>query len=57
MSAQSNEMEQGFFSGPLWPEDNTSDFGPDPSGSSALSSNIDTVVSDDLNLYDPTCVC
>jgi hypothetical protein len=40
-----------------WQTDDTSDFNPDsPPGSTVLSSGYESVISEDLNLYDPMCV-
>jgi hypothetical protein len=56
MATRSSARQQGHVNGPKWSKNNTSDFDPDPSGSSALSSSDDPAVSDDLDLYEPVCV-
>ena len=50
-------MSQVLVNGIEWFDSDTSDFEPDPEGSSALSFDDDSAASDDLNLYEPTCVC
>jgi len=50
--------KKGLFDGPAWPRDNTSDYGYNSStASSAPSSDCETIISDDLDLYDARYVC
>jgi hypothetical protein len=56
MVTRSSERQLGHANGPKWSKNNTSDFDPDPSGSSDLSPSDNSAVSDDLDLYDPVCV-
>jgi len=49
--------KKGFFDRPAWPRDNTSDYEYNsPPGSPGLSSGYESLISDDLDLYDDRCV-
>ena len=46
------------FGGPKWPKDNTSDFESDSLlGSPILSSGYESIISEDLDLYEAECIC
>jgi hypothetical protein len=58
MATRSRTIQQSLFHGPAWPRDNTSDFESDsPPGSSLFSSGYESIISEDLDLYDAGCVC
>jgi hypothetical protein len=50
--------QPGFFDGPDWPNDSSSDFNADLRPASPnLSSGYESIISDDLDLCEPRYVC
>jgi hypothetical protein len=53
MAIQHSTRKQGIFEGTAWPKDNLSDFKcGSPPDSPVLSSGYESMISEDLNLYD-----
>ncbi|KAF8489707.1 hypothetical protein F5888DRAFT_1638454 [Russula emetica] len=53
MATQTRMRQSGFFHGPAWPRDNTSNFELDsPPDNPVLSSGYESLISEDLNLYE-----
>ena len=58
MTTRSRKTEPDLFGGPEWPEDNSSEFECNsPPGSPVLSSDYESVIFEDLDLYEARYVC
>ncbi len=58
MATRRSTTQPGFFDGPDWPSDGSSDFEADSlPGSPGPPSGDESVDSSDLDLYEPRCVC
>ena len=58
MPTKTKARQLGLFEGHPWPNNNTSDFEYNsPPSSPTLSSGYESIISEDLDLYDPRCVC